>query len=154
MDGWRMEIMVETQPHTLASFHCERAPLHSATTLMPRGLPPPRYSTLRSLVSSSCAYSPFPKYKYIFERSICYILYLRYIQLFIIISRELCDFVYLFTCTEKNRLIVPTRRIWLKAFWLNQTRISSYHDKTRFFITRTFNRFYYKDLVSIFWLDL
>jgi len=56
--------------------------------------------------------------------------------------------------TEKNRLIVPTRRIWLKAFWLNQTRISSYHDKTRFFITRTFNRFYYKDLVSIFWLDL
>lgn len=36
MDGWRMEIMVETQPHTLASFHCERAPLHSATTLMPR----------------------------------------------------------------------------------------------------------------------
>jgi len=55
---------------------------------------------------------------------------------------------------EKNRLIVPTRRIWLKAFWLNQTRISSYHDKTRFFITRTFNWFYYKDLVSIFWLDL
>lgn len=76
MDGWRMEIMVETQPHTLASFHCERAPLHSATTLMPRGPPPPRYSTLRSPVSSSYAYSPFPKYKYIFERSICYIYYI------------------------------------------------------------------------------
>lgn len=84
MDGWRMEIMVETQPHTLASFHCEReresAPPFCYHPYAERATSP-RYSTLRSLVSSSCAYSPFPKYKYIFGRSICYISYLRYIQL-------------------------------------------------------------------------
>jgi len=65
MDGWRMEIMVETQPHTLASFYCERAPLHSVCDH-----PYAERATSPTLFHTSFSYhpprvSPFSKYKYI-----------------------------------------------------------------------------------------
>jgi len=50
--------------------------------------------------------------------------------------------------TEKNRLTNKTYMI--KGILVKPSRISSYHDKTRFFITRTFNRLYYKNMISIF----
>lgn len=94
MDGWRMEIMVETRPHTPETFRsvctctCEgeremctkgkrereeeregrQSPsILFGTTLIPRDPPPPRYSALRSRIIPFRVFCAL-KYKYVGER--------------------------------------------------------------------------------------
>lgn len=85
----------------------ERPSILFATTLMPRGPPPPRYSTLRSRIIL-LPVSPFPKYK-IFRRYIYYI----FIIFFAVYNYSYAIFnVYLYITIY--RIFYKRKRLFLK----------------------------------------
>jgi len=58
------------------------------------------------------------------------------------------------TFTEKNSLIISIKMSIVKRILVKLSRIFGYHDRTPYFITRTFDRFNYKNLISILQLNL
>lgn len=94
----------------------ERPSILFATTLMPRGPPPPRYSTLRSRIIL-LPVSPFAKYKYIrrIYSSYIYNISTIYSYSYVIFLHKHCNNCVI--CTYVGYFVIGVHEFWLRKLF-------------------------------------